>query len=170
MKKLLFKVSVPDKNGVDHYEAGKVYPFEDARADEILAKRTRVTGEPFAVEYVEEDANTNENAPKDEVTGTNAPSNEGENLNTGNEVKIDDLKVDELKQIAETLGIEGYKSMKKDELLQAISEKEAAIEAMKKAEEQTEAATEPETTNTAENTTDTAENTTESNTDNAVIE
>lgn len=55
MKKLMFKITVPDKNNKNIvYEAGKTYDFEDERANEILAKRTRVTNEPFAIEYVEE--------------------------------------------------------------------------------------------------------------------
>lgn len=51
MKKLLFKITVPDKYTGAEYKAGEVYEFENKRADEILTARTTVTGEPYAVEY-----------------------------------------------------------------------------------------------------------------------
>lgn len=51
MKKLLFKITVPDKYTGAEYKAGEVYEFENKRADEILTARTAVTSEPYAVEY-----------------------------------------------------------------------------------------------------------------------
>lgn len=53
MKKLLFKITVPDKHTGKEYKANEVYEFENKRADEILAARTPVTNEPYAVEYKE---------------------------------------------------------------------------------------------------------------------
>lgn len=53
MKKLKFLITVPDKYTRQQYEAGQVYEFEDARAEEILKARTAVTKEPYAVEVIE---------------------------------------------------------------------------------------------------------------------
>ncbi len=53
MKKIKCLVSVPDKYTGRQYKEGETYEFEDARADEILACRTRVTGEPFFEEFEE---------------------------------------------------------------------------------------------------------------------
>ena len=62
MKKLIFNITVPDKNDktiiyekYDESKKGPVYTFEDERADEILNKRTRVTNEPYAREFIEEE-------------------------------------------------------------------------------------------------------------------
>lgn len=101
MKKLIFNITVPDKYTGKEYKAGEVYPFEDARAEEILKARTSVTGEPYAVEFVEE---VIEEIPEEELK------------------RLEDLKVSELKEIAEQKGIENYKSMKKDELIKVIEE------------------------------------------------
>ncbi len=61
MKKLGFYFNVPDKNTgavykkYDEKTKTPVYEFEDEeRAEEILNARTKVTGEPFAFEIVEE--------------------------------------------------------------------------------------------------------------------
>lgn len=51
MKKLLFKIGVPDKYTGAEYKEGNVYEFENKRADEILMARTPVTNEPYAVLY-----------------------------------------------------------------------------------------------------------------------
>ena len=53
MKKLKFLISVPDKYTGKQYEAGTIYEFEDARAEEILKARTAVTHEPYAEEVIE---------------------------------------------------------------------------------------------------------------------
>lgn len=53
MRKLLFKITVPDKYTGKEYKEGQVYEFEDKRAEEILKARTKVTNEPYAVEYEE---------------------------------------------------------------------------------------------------------------------
>ena len=42
MKKLEFKITVPDKYTGIQYEAGKTYVFADKRADEILKAKTPV--------------------------------------------------------------------------------------------------------------------------------
>ena len=55
MKKLKCLINVPDKYTGKEYKEGKVYEFEDERADEILACRTRVTKEPFFEEVIEEE-------------------------------------------------------------------------------------------------------------------
>lgn len=62
MKKLIFNVKVPDKNDksiiyekYDSKKKGPIYKFTDKRANEILEKRTRVTNEPFAKEYIEDE-------------------------------------------------------------------------------------------------------------------
>lgn len=67
MKKLIFNVKVPDKNDksiiyekYDPKKKGPIYEFTDKRANEILGKRTRVTDEPFATEYVEDEINEEE--------------------------------------------------------------------------------------------------------------
>ena len=104
MKRLEFKITVPDKYTGKEYKAGEVYNFEDARAEEILKARTSVTNEPYAVEFVE--------PVKEEVKEEVA--------------EISDLKafkVDELREIARLEGIEGYSSMKKAELIEALENK-----------------------------------------------
>lgn len=96
MKKLEFLITVPDKYTKETYEAGKVYEFEDKRADEILSARTPVTKEPYAKEFVD-----NVDIVVDTVT-------------------LEELKVAELKQLASNIGIKGYDKMKKAELIEAI--------------------------------------------------
>ena len=105
MKKLEFKITVPDKYTGKEYKAGEVYSFEDKRADEILKARTQVTNEPYAVEFVEEIVEQ----PEEEVAEI---------------MDLKTFKVDELKEIARLEGIEGFDKMKKAELIEALENKQ----------------------------------------------
>ncbi len=91
--KLKFNYNVPDKYTGKEYVAGEAYEFKKERAEEILAVINNATGLPFAV--VEE---------------------------TEEVVEITDMTLKQLKEIAEQMGIENFKNMKKDELIKAIEE------------------------------------------------
>lgn len=54
MKKLECLIEVPDKYTKEIYKVGNVYEFTDERAKEVLAARTKVTNEPYFVEWNEE--------------------------------------------------------------------------------------------------------------------
>lgn len=93
--KLVFNYNVPDKYTGKEYVAGETYEFEEKRAKEILSVINRDTGLPFAKEVTEDIEDI---------------------------IEVTNMTVNQLKDIAEQMGIEGYKSMKKDELIKAIEE------------------------------------------------
>lgn len=124
MKTLKCLISVPDKYTGKQYQEGKEYEFEDARADEILAARTRVTGEPFFEEVkmpeLPEAPEVPETPEAPENTSNNVENIGDLQIGESKEVVLEDMKVAELKELATKMNIEKADKMKKEELIEAI--------------------------------------------------
>lgn len=105
--KLKCLINVPDKYTGEQYKAGEEYEFEEARAKEVLAARTRVTKEPYFELVVEK-------------TTTETIVDLAEQDGLIKQVSLEELTVKELKELASEMNIEGYNKMKKAELIEAI--------------------------------------------------
>lgn len=107
--KLKFLITVPDKYTGVEYKENEIYEFDNKRAKEILQARTRVTNEPYAVEYVENTVEKVFDEVIEDITGSEMEP-----------VVLEDMKVAELKILANEMNIENYDKMKKAELIEAI--------------------------------------------------
>lgn len=136
MKLLRCLVNVPDKNTGKEYKVGEIYEFNDDRAEELLLARTKVTGEPYFVEYTVEQEITEEivqsvvkgivEQSKEENKTVEEIINEiiGETEEPNEKADLSKLKVNELKELAKEKQIDNYDSMKKEQLIEALNNKE----------------------------------------------
>lgn len=133
MKLLRCLVDVPDKNTRKEYKAGELYEFADDRAEELLLARTKVTAEPYFVEYTIEQEITEEmvqsvakgivEQSKEEKKTIEEVINEilDEAEESDEEIDLSKLKVNELKELAKEKQIDNYDSMKKEELIEVLN-------------------------------------------------
>ncbi len=133
MKLLRCLVNVPDKNTRKEYKAGEIYEFADDRAEELLLARTKVTSEPYFVEYTVEQEITEEvvqsvvkgivEQSKEENKTIEEIINEiiDETEVPDEKVDLSKLKVNKLKELAKENQVDNYDSMKKEELIEVLT-------------------------------------------------
>ena len=137
MRLLRCLIDVPDKNTRKEYKAGEIYEFKEERAEELLSARTKVSEEPYFVEYAVEKEITEEivqavcnsivKQSKEEKKTIEEVVNEiidefGETEEEIiEEVDLSKLKVDELKKLAKERQIDGYETMKKEQLIEVLN-------------------------------------------------
>lgn len=137
MRLLRCLIDVPDKNTRKEYKAGEIYEFKEERAEELLLARTKVSEEPYFTEYVVKQEITEEivqavcksivEQSKEEEKTIEEVVNEiiDESVETEEktieEVDLSKLKVDELKKLAKEKQIDGYESMKKEQLIEVLN-------------------------------------------------
>lgn len=121
--KLLFNYNVPDKLTGQVYEAGKVYEFTNERGNEVLKVINRDTGLPFAVEFNENAQKSEDIVQKDVEKDKNAQSNaENDKI-----VSLEELTINELKELATSENIELTASKKADIIEEINNAREKAL-------------------------------------------
>lgn len=138
MKILRCLIDVPDKNTRKEYKAGEIYEFKEERAEELLLARTKVSEEPYFVEYAVEQEVTEEitqavcKAIAEQAKEDNKTIEEvvKEIIGESEEDTIDltKLKVNELKELAKEKQIDNYDSMKKEELVEVLTNLQVSTE------------------------------------------